>query len=90
MDSPVCAACGQPVADAAASPALSLFFRGRRWMFCGTPCRLDFKRDPAHFYDTHPERGLAPEGAAAPVPRVSRVSPFAGLLGRGASEQGET
>ena len=88
MDSPVCAACGQPVVEASGSPAaspapplLSLFFQGRRWVFCGAACRLAFKRNAAALVESHPDRGLAPYPDAAPAPpRADRRSPFSKLL----------
>lgn len=85
MDSPVCAACGQPVVEASGSPgqspALFLFFRGKRWVFCAPACRLVFKRDAARLSEEHSQRGLAPYPDKAPVPpRADRRSPFAKLL----------
>lgn len=85
MNSPVCAACGQPVVERAGSPAPSLapflFFLGRRWVFCGQACRLVFKRAAARLAEAHPDRGLAPypDQAVAP-PRPERRSPFASLM----------
>lgn len=85
MDSPVCAACGQPIVERAGSPApaqgLFLFFKGRRWVFCSPACRMDFKRDAARVVEAHPDRGLAPYPDQVLVPsRPERRSPFAGLL----------
>lgn len=90
MDSPSCAVCGQPIVSASGSPTppppLSSFFRGRRWVFCGAPCRLVFKRDAARVAEAHPDRGLAPYPDAVPVPpRPDRQSPFAGLLKAGSA-----
>lgn len=91
MSSPACAACGQPVVEAsgsqAPSPAPFLFFRGRRWVFCGPPCRLAFKRDAVSLSERHPDRGLAPYPDAAPMPpRPTRQSPFANLLKAGSAQ----
>lgn len=81
MDVPVCAACGQPVVERAGSPALFLFYRGRRWVFCGAPCRLVFKRNAERLAEANPDRGLAPypDQLALP-PRPERKSPFANLM----------
>lgn len=88
MDSPSCAVCGQPIVRASGSPtpspSLSLFFLGRRWVFCGAACRLVFKRDAARVAREHPDRGLTPYPDAVPLPpRPDRQSPFAGLLKAG-------
>jgi YHS domain-containing protein len=65
----ICASCGVWVEPASNLPAV--FFAGRRYVFCGSPCRLDFKRDPAAALLRVPDSGMAPT-PEGPAPSVRR------------------
>jgi len=52
-----------------------LLFLGKRWFFCGQPCRIAFKRAPERWVAERPEAGVAVASASA-LPRSRDVSPF--------------
>jgi len=67
-----CAVCGE---SAASDRTGGLLFVGKRWFFCGPPCRITFKRDPERWAAERPEGGVSVASASA-LPRTRVISPF--------------
>ncbi|MGM0578760.1 MAG: YHS domain-containing protein [Myxococcota bacterium] len=72
-----------PVCGARVTPAeapLPVLFRGARWWFCSSSCRMAFKRDAAAYADARPDAGVPVRPVVPPVTR--KPGPFRVTSGR--------